>query len=166
MDRRFPAVSGETVFGLRAWDVEAMELALETRAREGIGDLGFEMVGPVEGFTPGVFTKLHLDVHLPARFFPEPRARLEAYLRNAYVPYSLRRDGERLCFELARKALKKKVLFGGFIEPYEEGDDGEGGVFLSLDVGHKFDLGAFLETFDGKRLALQALTHVSQVEWS
>jgi radical SAM superfamily enzyme YgiQ (UPF0313 family) len=165
MDRRFPAVSGEAVFGLRAWDVEALGLALRTGTRE-TGDSGFEMVGPIEGFTPGAFTKLHLDVHLPARFFPEPRARLEAYLRSVYVPYSLRREGERLRFELARKALKKRVLFSGYIEPYREGDDGEGGLFLSLDVGPKFDLGAFLETFGGKHLAHQARAHVSQIEWS
>jgi radical SAM superfamily enzyme YgiQ (UPF0313 family) len=166
MDRRFPAVSGETVCGLRAWDVEALELALRAGAREGTGDSGFEIVGPIEGFAPGAFTKLHLDVHLPAQFFPEPRARLESYLRSVYVPYSLRREGERLRFELARKALKKKILLGGFMEPYAEGDDGEEGLFASLDVGSKFDLGALLGTFDGKRLALQARVHVSQIEWS
>jgi hypothetical protein len=165
MDRRFPAVSGETVFGLRAWDVEPLELELAAGAREGTGDLGFELVGPVEEFTPGAFAKLHLDVHLPARFFPEPRARLEAYLRNAYLPYSLRREGERLRFELARKALKKKVLFSGFIEPYGVGDDDEEGLFLSLDVGPKFDLGAFLEMFDRRHLALHARASVSRIEW-
>jgi hypothetical protein len=40
-----------------------------------------------------VFTQLHLDVHLSADFFPEPRARLEEYLRGAYLRYSLRREG-------------------------------------------------------------------------
>jgi ferredoxin len=166
-DRRFPAVSGETVFALKAWDMEALAQALETGFLRGNLVSGCEIIGPVEGFTPGVFTRLHLDVHLPDDRFPEPRARLEHYLRSAYLPYSLRREGSRYRFDLPRKALKKRILFGGYFEPYrgEGGDKREGGLFASLDVGPKFDLAAFLETFGGEDLFHCARVRVSQIEW-
>lgn len=156
-DRRFPAVYGETVFALKAWDVEALQHTL-TDAREHTGK-GFEIVGPVEGFTPGEFTKLHLDVHLPADFFPEPRARLEEVLRSAYLPYSLRREGDGYRFDLTKKALKKRILFEGYIE------EREGGFRASLDAGPKFDLGAFLRAFGAEGLARHAQVRVSGIEW-
>jgi len=158
-ERRFPPMSGETVFALKAWDSEA----LETRFFPKNLVSGFEILGPAEGFTPGVFTRLHLDVHLPGDFFPEPRARLEQYLRGAYLRYSLRREGNRYRFELPRKALKRKILFDGFFETYE--GKGEKGLFGSLDVGPKFDLMAFLQTFGGRNLFRQARVRVSGIEW-
>ena len=156
-DRRFPTMSGETVFALKAWDVEALERVLAD-AREHHG-MGFQIVGPAEDFSPGEFSRLHLDVHLPSEHFPEPRARLEQYLRGAYVPYSLRREGNCLRFDLPRKALKKRILFGGFMETRE--DD----FFASLDVGSKFDLLAFLRTFDEGSLFRHARVRVSVIRW-
>ncbi|MEA3340494.1 MAG: hypothetical protein U9R15_11060, partial [Chloroflexota bacterium] len=151
-DSRFPIVSGETIFALKAWDAEALKIS------QGQGS-GFEILGPAEGFTPGVFTRLHLDVHLPARLFPEPRARLEQYLRSAYAPYSLRREGDRLHFDLPRKAIKKKILFDGFFEVQKDG------FWASLEIGPKFDLAAFLRTFGGETLFRHAQAHVSEIEW-
>ena len=46
-------------------------------------------------------------MHLPGDFFPKPRARLEQYLRAAYLPYSLRREGDGYRFDLPKKALKE-----------------------------------------------------------
>ncbi|MFQ6100970.1 MAG: B12-binding domain-containing radical SAM protein [Anaerolineae bacterium] len=156
-DRRFPSVSGEAVFGLKAWDVEALRRTLaDPRGRVG---LDFEIVGPAERFTPGAFTRLHLDVHLPGDLFPEPRVRLEQYLRGAYLPYSLRREDSGYRFDLARKALKKKILFDGSFETREEG------FFASLDVGPKFDLLAFLQTFGEKHLSRHAQVRVSMIQW-
>ena len=162
-DRQFPGASGETVFALKAWDAEALQRALvDAKARAG---RGFEILSPMQGFTPGEFRpgefrRLHLDLHLPGEFFPQPRARLEAYLRGAYVPYSLRREDEhRLAFDLPAKALKKKVLFGGLIESRD------GGFLASLDVGPKFDLAALLGEFPGKNLHLHARVSISKIEW-
>jgi radical SAM superfamily enzyme YgiQ (UPF0313 family) len=156
-DRRFPGVSGETVFALKAWDTAALQHTLaDTR---GHARLGFEIVSLAEEFSPGAFSRMHLDIYLPGEFFPEPRARLEEYLRGAYLPYSLRREGERLTFDLPAKALKKKILFGGFVE--EQGV----GFLASLDVGTKFDLGEFLETFGGSGLVYHAHTRVSGIAW-
>ena len=108
-----------------------------------------QILRSAEGFAPSVFTRLHLDVHLPGDLFPEPRARLEEYLGGAYLRYSLRREGGRYRFDLPPKALKKKILLGGFFEVREEG------FFASLDVG-KFDLAAFLRTFGPPNLAHHA----------
>ena len=156
-DRQFPGVSGETVFALKAWDAEPLQHALADW-RE-CAKTGFEIVGPAEGFTPGQFERLHLDLRLPGGFFPEPRARLEEYLRGAYLPYSLRREGERLVFDLPAKAPKKRILFGGTIE--ERGD-----VFTaSLDVGPKFDLEALLRTFGEGNLSHYAQARVSTIQW-
>ena len=102
---------------------------------------------------------MHLDVHLPADLFPEPRVWLEQHLRGAYLRYSLRREGSRYRFDLPPKALKKKILFEGSFEVREKG------FFASLDVGAKFDLAAFLQTFGQRALARHARVQVSGIEW-
>jgi len=167
--RRFPSVSGETIFALKAWDVAAIETRFfraSEAARSGKNLVsGFEIIGPAKGFTPGTFTRLHLDVHLPGEFFPEPRARLEQYLRSAYLPYSLRREGARYRFDLPRKALKKKILFGGFFETCKGAGEDRGSFFASLDVGPKFDLMAFLQTFKGEKLFRHARLRMFGIEW-
>jgi hypothetical protein len=157
-DRRFPGVSGETVFALKAWDAETLQHTL-TNTREDAG-AGFEIAGLVEGFTPGEFDRMRLDIYLPGALFPKPRTRLEKYLREAYLPYSLRREGKkRLVFDLPAKALKRKILFGGLIEEQKDG------LLASLDVGTKFDLAALLETFGEPGLVRHARVRVSGVVW-
>jgi len=166
----FPAVSGETVFALKAWDAAALETVLlgfaDRKALSSQPPIA-RVLRPAGGFTPGVFTRLHLDLHLPADPFPEPRVRLEQYLRDAYLPYSLRREGSRLQFDLPPKALKKKILFDGFIEIREGGGMGVGksGFLASLDVGPKFDLMAFLDTFGQPNPGLHARAEISKIDW-
>jgi len=166
-NRRFPTMSGETVFAMKAWDIKALETRFCRRLPKNlVSDSRLvHVIAPAEGFTPGVFTRLHLDVHLPADFFPEPRVRLEQYLRGAYVRYSLRREGSRYRFDLPHKALKKKILFDGFFEPYEDKNRDGDGFFASLDVGPKFDLMAFLQTFGGENRFRHARARVSGIEW-
>ncbi len=157
-DRRFPGVSGETVFALKAWDVKAIETRLFSKNR--VSPAGFGILGPAEGFTPGEFARLHLDLDLPDAFFPDARARLEQYLRRAYLPYSLRREGSGYRFDLPPKALKKKILFAGFLETRADG------FYASLDVGPRFDLGAFYEMFGQPNLFRQARVAVSDIRWA
>jgi hypothetical protein len=71
----------------------------------------------------------------------------------------LRREGVHYRFDLPRKALKKKILFDGFLETQEDG------FLASLDVGPKFDLGAFLQTFGGENLFRHARARVSGIRW-
>jgi hypothetical protein len=152
-DERFPMMGGEAVFELKGWDVEGLKRTLETRF------FPKNLVSGVSGFTPGVFTRLHLDLHLPGNLFPEARARLEQYLRSAYVPYSLRREGVGYRFDLPAKGLKKKVLFGGFLEVREDG------FFAGLEVGPKFDLMELLQGFGKGRLFRFARVKVVRLEW-
>jgi len=154
-DDRFPVMGGETVFALKGWDAEGLMRALAGEQEE----TGFFPKNPVSGFTPGVFSWLHLEMHLPGDLFPEARGRLEQYLRGAYVPYSLRREGAGYRFDLPAKALKKKVLFGGFLEAREDG------LYAGLEVGPKFDLIGFLEMFGKGNLICQAQVRVSEIKW-
>jgi hypothetical protein len=136
---RFPFVSGETIFGLKAWDVEALrhslraentpihdgtDTTLQSEKDPSPGSQATHIIGPARGFTPGLFAQVHLDIRLPANPFSNPQAHLEQYLRSAYLPYSLRREdtyehqgrGTRYCLDLPDKALKKKIVFDGFFE--------------------------------------------------
>ncbi len=153
---RFPGVHGETVFAFKTWNTEHLEAVLQ--AKDNLPE-GIALLGPAEGFSPGLFTRLRLEIVLPIPAFPDSRARLEAYLRAAYVPYSLRRDGRRLDFVLPRKALKKKVLFGGSIEIREES------FWASLEIGPKFDLGAWLASFGTGHRPRSACITVSDIRW-
>jgi hypothetical protein len=128
-----------------------------------------EIVGPAEGFVPGTFTRLRLDLCLPAAHFERPRQGLEDYLSQCYVPYSLRREdaeeegARRYRIEVSRKGLKKKVLFGGYIQVDPIADPQH--LVAGLDIGPKFDLLAFLEQFGGARKVPYAELSVSQIQW-
>jgi hypothetical protein len=161
-ERRFPPLTGETVFALKAWDVERV---LQGRDLEIAATSGVHIGGLAEGFAPGVYTRLQLEMHLPAVHFPEPRIHLETYLREAYLPYSLRREeplqgGEaRYRFDVPSKGLKKKIVFGGAFEIGAQGMD------AWLEIGPGFDVLAFLEGFGKRGLYRQARVHVASVEW-
>ena len=96
------------------------------------------MLGPVDEFTPGAFVKAYLLLSLLLPL-PAARAALEGYLRAAYVPFSLRREGEGYTIDVPPRGVKKKVVFGGRLEALPEG------TALTLEVGPKFDLLALLQ---------------------
>jgi hypothetical protein len=104
-------------------------------------------------------------MHLPAAHFGQPRRRLEAYLRESYLPYSLRREaahhgGEsRYRFDVPSKGIRKKVLFGGAFEI------GASGMDAWLDIGPRFDVMGFLASFGKRGLYRQAQVHTVSVEW-
>ncbi|MBC7227183.1 MAG: radical SAM protein [Thermoflexales bacterium] len=153
---RFPTLGGETVFALRAWDADALRMALA--ARSALGE-GIEVLGPVEDFNPGTFTKAHLVLSLPLPL-PAARAALEGYLRGAYVPFSLRRDGDGYGVEVPPRGLKKKVLFGGRLEGQEER------TVIVLEVGPKLDLLALLRLAGCDLRAGECRVEVRSVEIS
>jgi hypothetical protein len=156
-DRRFPTMSGETVFAVKAWDAAALGHILAD-PRWQAGD-HIRVVRLAEKFVPGTFTRLHLDLHLPAEHFSEPRRVLERYLRDAYLPYSLRREGSRYRFDVPKKGLKKKVILSGWFEASEEG------FGASLDIGTRFDLVGFLREFGRGGLTHYTKHVISDVEW-
>ena len=156
-DQLFPFASGETIFGVKAWDVGALKRTLADRQRS--MQTMFQIVGAAEGFTPGKFTQLHLAVHLPRELFPDPRGRLERYLRGAYVRFSVRREGALYRFDLPGKALKKRILFGGSFTTRQDG------FYADLDVGPKFSLIELLGSFGHQNLHRHARVQISELAW-
>jgi hypothetical protein len=169
-DRRFPPLTGETVFALKAWDTRALESALSTpdgpaaKSSFSTEKRAFEILGLAEDFTPGSYARIGLDLYLPAQHFADPRSILERYLRDAYLPYSLRRvpsdrAGEtRYQFEVPKKGLKKKILWGGTFAR------GEQGMQAHLEIGPAFDLLAFLGTFY-ERAHYYTRAHITSIKW-
>jgi len=159
-DRRYPPMTGETIMAVKAWDVEQVRNLLATPRTD--AEAGLQVVGPAEGFTPGTFTRMHLDLDLPTEAFPQPRQTLERYLQqDNYLPYSLRRqneEGTRYRFEVPAKGVKKKILFEGMFELTERQ------FHASLEVGVKFDLLAFLGMFGGRTMHRLARMHVMSVQ--
>lgn len=148
--RRFPSLSGETVFALKSWE--------QITGQAEVGD-GFEVLGPAEGFTPGEYTRLTLQVFLPTAHFAEPRKRLEAYLQKEYLGYSLKRQDQRFVFDVHKPGLKKKLVLGGWFEAVT------GGWRAYLEVGVRFDVMAWLEGFGSRNLHHQARVTVLEVQW-
>ncbi|MFL7807671.1 MAG: hypothetical protein AB8I80_03525, partial [Anaerolineae bacterium] len=169
---RYPVVRGESVYALYAWDLDALRGTLGEEGREATldashasGDLRVEILSPAEGFTRGAFQRCTLDMHLPAAHFAGARRQLEGYLDDAYVPYTRRREppqlgGEvRYRLEIPEKGLKKRILYGGYMEI------GEQGLTASLEIGCKFDLLGLLERFAPAYHVPYADLRISQIRW-
>jgi hypothetical protein len=165
---RYPVVRGESVYALYAWDVDALQqiLAANEQATGSAGDLHVEVLGPAEGFTRGAFRRCTLDMHLPAAYFEGARRQLEGYLDDAYVPYTRRREppqhgGQvRYRLEIPEKGLRKRILYGGYMEIGEEG------LTAGLEIGPKFDLLGLLERFAPAYHVPYADLRISQIRWS
>jgi hypothetical protein len=151
-------MNGETVFALYAWDVDALLHNLGGQGK-------VQVLRVVDDFSPGVFKRLRLNMHLPAAAFNAPRQHLERYLADAYVPYSLRREeasavgATRYRFDLPAKGLKKKVLLGGHFELSEAGFD------ACLEAGVRFDLLALLDRFDRVNAVHYTELSCSDIRW-
>jgi hypothetical protein len=166
---RYPVMGGESVFALYAWDAEVLQDALSRAPadaqRETASAARWRVIAPAEAFTPGTFTSFHLHMSLPLAHFPGARQQLDRYLRDAYVPYSLRRlaphaeEAVRYGFDVPQKGLKKKVLLGGHFEV------GETAFEASLEVGPRFDLLAFLEQFAPAYHVAYARLRARAIRW-
>jgi hypothetical protein len=161
---RYPAMPGESVFALYAWDTDALNGTLIGHAHlppenTTPSPTPVHIVGPAGHFQPGVFTRIHLDLTLDNESFPQARRQLEDMLHEAYVPYSLRREENGYRFEVPPKGQRKKVLLGGHFE------SDECAFRASLDVGPRFDLLAFLERFGPSYHAAYAGLRASQISW-
>ncbi len=154
-DRRFPVMGGETVFALRAWDAEGLAKVLGRLAD--LGD-GVEVLGPAEDFRPGAFSLARVEVFLPGLSFAEGRVALEQHLREAYVPFSLRREGETYVLDVPPRGQKKKILLGGLLENRPDG------FFAVLEVGPKGDLMDFLRRVGEGRTMESCRVRVLMVE--
>jgi hypothetical protein len=155
----YTGIYGETVFALKAWDVEALRGALgEVAAEVSGGDLpgGVRVLGPVLDFEPDDLDRqagairLQMRLVLPLAYFPNAGQQLRRFLQESYVPVNIRRvesnDRFDYRFDIPAKALKKRVIFEG-----EYAQDTESGYFSArLRVSAKFDLMGFLQAFPGE----------------
>lgn len=168
--QRFPPLTGETVFALKVWDTEALQHGLLSQHSPTAPQVHsteratFKVLDLADGFEPGIYSRIGLDLDLPARFFVDPRVHLEQYLRDAYLPYSLRRvtplmeDETRYRFEVPPKGLRKRILWGGTFTLCESG------MQARLEIGPGFDLLAFLGTFY-PRAQYNARAQITGVLW-
>jgi hypothetical protein len=155
--QRYAVLHGETVCALKAWEPGAVASALA--AAEGRATPFLNVLSLAEGFEPGRFRRAHLAIELPPTDFPDAGRQLLAFLRAAYVPCNVQREGAGYRFDLPARALKKKVLFEG---TYEESDDR---FIAHLTVGPKFDLLGYLRSFDGPDRHRLARACVTDLEW-
>ena len=113
-----------------------------------------------------MFARCRLDLDLPAAHYPQARRVLDAYLQDAYLPYSLRREPApsagvtRYRIEVPSKGIKKRILFGGWLETSEQG------LTAALDIGPKFDLMDLLERFAPAYHVPYAGLRISQIAWA
>lgn len=146
-ERAFPSMHGETVFALKAWDVQAILAAVQKNSAR---TEQFEIVGLERDFTPGIYRYLTLDIRLPRQHFADSRQRLEDYLRGEYLPYGLRRENRVYRFDIPAKGRKKNLLLDGSFETTDQD------FHATLTVGPKFDLLAFLNAFGTRGAHLYA----------
>jgi radical SAM superfamily enzyme YgiQ (UPF0313 family) len=106
------------------------------------------------GFEPGVFTTLDLEVDLPHEVFPWAAEGIATWLRNDRTPATVRRTEQTWTIVLPEAWLKRRSLLGGGWR-----DTGEG-IMVSIRVGRKFDLPAFLSGVAGSEAARLARVRV------
>ncbi len=148
---RWGAVAGESIFALKAWDNAALVASVAALPSS-------DVLGVTENFTPGVFQTARLHLTLPTTFFPDAAIRLRDFLREAYLPVNLRRDGESLCFELSPKALKKRVVLEGRCTQTASAAE------LLLHVSARFELLAYLRSFGHTDLYREAQVTVFDLQ--
>lgn len=135
---------GETVVSVSAWEWGA-------EASRAFGP-------PIEGFAPGSFASLDLEVELPHAVFPWAAEGIAAWLREDRTPATVRRAGETWTVELPDSWLKRRLLLGGRWR-----DTGDG-IRVEIRVGAKFDLPAFLAGVAGSEAARLARVRVAGFE--
>jgi len=154
--RRYPSMTGETVFSLRAWNPDALTETMTSTPHVLKG--GIEFCGLVGNFEPGVFRQAEISISLPAQAFPNVRKGLLHFLRSAYVPVNIRRtrDPDSFVLDLPAKALKKRVVLDGQLTESSEG------TRIRLVITPKFQLLDFLKSISRSN-ALYRFTHTEVV---
>ena len=87
------AVTGETVFALKAWEPAALGLK------------------PLDGYVPEMFRQAKVELRQPGI-----GARVQEWLRAERIPFSARRDGNGYRLELSAEARKKRIVFDAYVE--------------------------------------------------
>lgn len=150
---RFGIVGGETVLALKAWDNDRLVRALSKPGAAICREVAF--LSFAEGFKPGVFRRAHVDVGLHVSSPDEAGSRLSAFLRDAHLPVSIRREGAGYLLEIRGKGGKREVLTGG---TYGVKDNS---FSAHLEIGPRFDLQQFVHDICGGECALDDKIEIS-----
>ncbi|MDF1514663.1 MAG: hypothetical protein P1S60_12720, partial [Anaerolineae bacterium] len=152
---RYAGLYGETVFTIHAWDSVALKSEVEQMAAE-LG--GIRFVRWVETHNPGSFARAKMSISLPIQLFPNAGQQLRRFLQDYYIPANIRRTDVGYVLDLPKKALQKRVVFSG---DFSEGDQ----YFdASLNVSSKFDLLAFLQSFNQSYWDQAAQVEITELE--
>lgn len=149
---RWGMPGGETIFALKAWEPTSLAARLRALALPGL-------LGVAERFMPGVFETARLHLTLPVEIFPQADVQLRDYLRAMHLPVNLRRTSEGVHFDLAPKALKKRIVLEA------AGVSTEKAYTLTLHVSSRFDLLDFLRSFADPYAYRRAEVIVSELRW-
>lgn len=87
------AVTGETVFALKAWEPSALGLK------------------PLEDYVPEMFRQAKVELRQPGI-----GARVQEWLRAERIPFSAHRDGNGYRLEIPDAARKKRFVFDAYVE--------------------------------------------------
>lgn len=152
---RWPLFSGETVFALKAWNVEKLLAALVGCSPGTIRWLGQEFPTLGKDGTP-VFQTMAVELRLPAEFFPDAENVFQHWLKDRRIAFSLRRTDRGLSLQLDPK--KKTFLATAELERHAAE------TFLQLTAGPAFDLADYIAAFGEPVLARQAGVAIRRIE--
>lgn len=152
---RFGMTAGETVFALKAWDSDRLIRALAEVGTGACRDVKF--LSMADGFKPGVFKRVEVDLALHVDSPDEAASRLSAFLRETHLPVSIRREGGGYRLEVQGKGGKREVLLGGTYCI-------EGSTFKAhLEIGPRFNLQAFVCGIRGDEYAPDVAIDISHL---
>ena len=89
---------GAAIVAITAWDA--------SRLAEVVGDPAGPLETVLPHHDPGSIETIHVRIELPSPLFPQPAARLAAFLRDAHAPVTVSRSGNALRFTVPEKSLK------------------------------------------------------------
>ena len=138
---RFPVPAGETVVALKAWDVRRLEERIRgCAALHPSAD--FAIIELLPAFTPGQFVAATWQVASDAK--PAlTEATVVAWLKEAHLPFTLRRLESGACFELAPAARRKGIVLAIACH------GAAGGSRTEMTITPKADLFALLRRLPG-----------------
>ncbi|MBN1873878.1 MAG: hypothetical protein JXA33_06580 [Anaerolineae bacterium] len=116
-------------------------------------------LGWLDNFEPGMFERMEIELRLPPAHFPGAGLQLRQFLQAGYVPVNVRREEDGYCFDISKKALKKRVLFAG---TYTETPSH---FVARLTVSSKFDLMGYLRSFSEPGRWREASVEVIQIQY-
>lgn len=131
---------GETVFALKAWDVELIREDLNSGCQEGVGLFG--AIHEVhEDYTAGKYKSAEISFSCSQAVIPDADRVLSEFLRAHHINFTLLRMEHGYGFEVANKKRARELIAGASYSLAE-------GVYsFRVTVGPRCDLNALYQAF-------------------